>query len=127
MKKKNQSPTDVFKIFFHALQTGDVEVVKSTFSTDSLQLIENISTTQNKTFNETLSVLGFHFSESTFKIRRETIHGNMAFIQVKSAANDEFKNLVFIEENDSWKLALDYDAVVIESGLAERFFNYLKT
>jgi hypothetical protein len=126
MKKKNQSPKDVFKTFLRALQTGDMEAAKSTFSTNSLQLVETISVTQNKTFDEALSTLGFHFLEVIPKIRRENIQGNLAFIQFKGVNAVEVKGLVFIIENDSWKLAFDYDAIVIESGF-EKFFNYLKT
>ena len=59
------------------------------------------------------------------KIHRENIQGNIAFIQFKSVNADELKGLVFIIENDSWKLAFDYDAIVVESGF-EKFFNYLK-
>jgi hypothetical protein len=123
---RNKSPKESVKTLFTALKDGDDEIVKSSLSNRSIELIEVASETQNITFKEALKDFGLHHSENLPETRNQAIKGDMAFIDVKNSDTGKFKVFVFIRENDAWKLAVDHIVLSVELNMVEKFFNNIK-
>jgi hypothetical protein len=124
---KNQTPKDVFKTFFYALQTSDEGTVKNLLSEGAINLIENTSIVKNTSFDEALRFyLNFPFSVLLPSIGKERINKNMACLQVKNHITNEFEYFVFKRENNTWKLEVDCEVVAIETNLIERLIEYLQ-
>ncbi len=58
MKLENNSPTEVFKTCVNARRNGDIETVKGTLSKETLAIIGQITSTQDKTFDEAFNIVG---------------------------------------------------------------------
>jgi hypothetical protein len=136
MKLENNSPTEVFKTCVNARKNGDIEAVKGTLSKETLAIIGEIASTQNKTFDEAFNIVGIKLYghiplyEEPSATRKERIAGAIAFIESKNRVSDDFDSFVFRKENGFWKFALDcevVDEIKTDENIFERLFNYLQT
>lgn len=136
MKKRKNTPTNVFKAFINAWLTEDIETVKNILSKNALQIVEKVSVAHEIPLNDALNfyedkLLGHIFSGNLPIVRNENIdsNGQLACIEAKNFDTGDFDYFVFTKESGEWKLALDSDLLKVvreNTNIFEDLFDYLK-
>lgn len=103
---KEETPTDVLKKFVEATQKKDVETLKQTLSSGTLQMIELSAQKENISLDEALRRDDGALKEVP-ETRSEVIEGDTATIEVKNGATNDLDKIPFVREEGKWKIALD--------------------
>jgi len=103
---REETPTDVLRKFVEATQKKDVETLKQTLSSGTLQMIQASAQKENISLDEALKR-----DDGTLRdmpeTRSEIIEGDTASLEVKNGATADWDKIPFVREEGKWKIALD--------------------
>jgi hypothetical protein len=110
-----KSPTEVYKAFFVASQTGDLSGVKGTISKGSWAQLEIAAKEQGKTPDQLLKDQKVAAGELIPELRNERIQGETATLETRRAGLNTWLTVPFVREGGEWKIALDKNAQDLEA------------
>lgn len=100
------TPTDVWKTFYAAAQKGDGAALKRLLWKNTLDRLSNEAQSKNQTLEDYIAIMVGrrivdHYTSET---RNEKVEAKRATLEVKRTKGDQWETIVFIKEDDGWKV-----------------------
>jgi hypothetical protein len=105
--KKASTPTELFKNFYTAAKSKDVDGLKSMISKASLAYAESEAKKKGQSVDEFLAEQGRYFPPNMPEIRDEKIEGDKATLEFKREGAANWSTARFVKEDGEWKVSFN--------------------
>lgn len=100
------TPTAAFKSFYEAAKSNNVEGIKRSVSSKTLEMMTREAAKENKSLDDSIKDTAKGAPSSFPETRNEKIDGNKAKLEFKDDKMEGWTTATFIKENGEWKLAI---------------------
>ena len=100
------TPTAAFKSFYEAAKSNNVEGIKRSVSSKTLEMMTREAAKENKSLDDSIKDTAKGAPSSFPETRNEKIDGNKAKLEFKDDKMERWTTATFVKENGEWKLAI---------------------